>query len=506
MSNRTHFLRQLGVYGYDAVEPIVLAALVSGDPLLLIGLHGTGKTFLLNSLSEALGLEHRHYNASLVAFDDLVGFPYPSPDGTGIRYLPTPATIWGAESVLIDELNRCKPEHQNRFFSIVHERRIQGLALDTLRYRWAAMNPAGEENGYLGAEPLDPALADRFAFLIKVADWADLTPEDQAAVTDPRGDGAISRDGGKLRTFLEDAGRKYDTLLREPPAHVLRYAATLVTALGKAGVRLSPRRSRQLSRNLIAALAVSNLPAERLFRIVVRCSAPQLATGEPLSRETLDAAHAVAWNTVGLVGAEKWLHQFAIETELVKKVRLLLNESPDPDTAAVAIAQLIASEPPRRTVAFVLAVHPFLIEHGAGRVAATGISDLGQVFEQCANLHEQHACWRDPARSWNRDGTKHLATVPGYDAAVQALQGKPKARLAQALQYLDGLVALERGVPEDWTTLLGQFESCLDAVATIERTLTAAGAERTTATLTHASRNGAAAVKTEAARHGTPAE
>jgi len=43
---------------------LVLAALVTEDPLLLIGASGTGKTFLLNSLSEALGLEHRHYNAS----------------------------------------------------------------------------------------------------------------------------------------------------------------------------------------------------------------------------------------------------------------------------------------------------------------------------------------------------------------------------------------------------------------------------------------------------------
>ena len=47
------------------------------DPLLLIGRAGTGKTFLLNSISEALGLEHRPYNASLIAVDDLndwVGF------------------------------------------------------------------------------------------------------------------------------------------------------------------------------------------------------------------------------------------------------------------------------------------------------------------------------------------------------------------------------------------------------------------------------------------------
>ena len=55
----TGYLRQLGVYGYDPVEPVIIAALVSGDPLLLVGKAGTGKTFLLNSLSEALRLELR---------------------------------------------------------------------------------------------------------------------------------------------------------------------------------------------------------------------------------------------------------------------------------------------------------------------------------------------------------------------------------------------------------------------------------------------------------------
>src|SRR4051794_8882016 len=77
------YLSALRVYGFGAIEPVILAALVTEDPLLLIGASGTGKTFLLNSLSEALNLEHRHYNASLISFDDLVGFPYPDPDGTG---------------------------------------------------------------------------------------------------------------------------------------------------------------------------------------------------------------------------------------------------------------------------------------------------------------------------------------------------------------------------------------------------------------------------------------
>ncbi|MFP8876991.1 MAG: AAA family ATPase, partial [Myxococcota bacterium] len=108
------YLSELGVYGFEPQETILLASLVTEDPLLLIGRSGTGKTFLLNSLSEALGLEHRHYNASLISFDDLVGFPYPDDAREKVRFLETPATIWGAESVLVDEISRCKPEHQNR--------------------------------------------------------------------------------------------------------------------------------------------------------------------------------------------------------------------------------------------------------------------------------------------------------------------------------------------------------------------------------------------------------
>src|SRR5262245_29712283 len=108
------YLPDLGVYSFNAFEPVILSALITEDPLLLIGRSGTGKTYLLNSLSEALNLEHRHYNASLISFDDLVGFPFPDEAKTSVRFLETPATVWGAESVLVDEISRCKPEHQNR--------------------------------------------------------------------------------------------------------------------------------------------------------------------------------------------------------------------------------------------------------------------------------------------------------------------------------------------------------------------------------------------------------
>ena len=202
MKEQPSYLAALDVYGFDKVEPVILAALVTEDPLLLIGRSGTGKTYLLNSLSEELGLEHRHYNASLVSFDDLVGFPYPDNGRGSVKFLETPATVWGAESVLIDEISRCKPEHQNRLFSLVHERRVQGIPIPKLRFRWAAMNPCSADQGgeaYAGSEPLDPALADRFALFVWAVDWAGLTDDERLKVANPAGEGKIAEDGGRLK-------------------------------------------------------------------------------------------------------------------------------------------------------------------------------------------------------------------------------------------------------------------------------------------------------------------
>ena len=142
-------------------------------------------------MAQALRLDYRFYNASLVNFDDLVGIPVPDEQQRSLRYIATPTAIWDAVVVFIDEINRTKPELQNKLFPIIHERRVQGQRLDKLRYRWAAMNPPprledpSEEEVYLGVEPLDPALADRFTFFISSPSWQDLADaEKRAMLTD----------------------------------------------------------------------------------------------------------------------------------------------------------------------------------------------------------------------------------------------------------------------------------------------------------------------------------
>jgi hypothetical protein len=96
---------------------------------------------LLERLAQALGLAYRFYNASLINYHDLVGIPLPDETQSSLRYITTPTAIWDAEVVFVDELNRTRPDLQNKLFPIIHERRVQGVELEKLLYRWAAMNP-----------------------------------------------------------------------------------------------------------------------------------------------------------------------------------------------------------------------------------------------------------------------------------------------------------------------------------------------------------------------------
>ena len=124
---------RLGLYGLSSIQVPVLASLASETPLLLTGSHGCGKSLLLERIATALGLEWRPYNASLLNFDDLVGYPLPDEHGQ-LRYVQTPASVWGAEAVFVDEISRARVDIQNRLFPIIHEKRVQGIAL-ALRIR-----------------------------------------------------------------------------------------------------------------------------------------------------------------------------------------------------------------------------------------------------------------------------------------------------------------------------------------------------------------------------------
>ena len=300
-------LRRLGLFGLDSLEPVLLAALVTEEPLLLIGPHGTGKSLLLTRLAEALGLPSRHYNASLLNFDDLLGFPLPREDGK-FQYVQTPASIWGAGAVIFDEINRCRPDMANRLFPIIHEKRAQGIRLDDLRYRWAAMNPPrndereDDDDGdpYVGTRPLDAALADRFAFVVTMPGWADYSEEDRLAIVAAE-EAPVPADAVEaLREEAVALRLRYQEFRRRRDSLVSSYVAAFVSLLLRRGTVLSPRRSGMLRRSILAVAAADSRrdPQGSFHRSVlkaVRFGLPQTALGVELPGHILLKAHRDAW-------------------------------------------------------------------------------------------------------------------------------------------------------------------------------------------------------------------
>ena len=456
------FLAELGIYGFAGLQLPLLTALVTEDPLLLIGDCGTGKTYLLNRISEALGLEHRHYNASLIAFDDLVGFPYPDDERTEVRFLQTPATVWGAESVLIDEISRCKPEHQNRLFSLVHERRVQGLPLEQLRYRWAAMNPCGPDQdggaGYLGSEPLDPALADRFSLVVTVPDWDAFSEEERRRITDPGALGFI--DGAGLQDAVAHWREDFVDRVCHVPARQLDYAMALVSALNDAGVRVSPRRARLITRSLCAACLIAGDFSEDVARSIASASLPQPAWGECVAPETLAAAHRLAWDAATLEGDAQWLHRFLIAGRLVEKVNLLRDSCPDPDTGSVAVEQLLANESRERAAAFSLALFPAALR-GEFAIGAEGLADLGRIAGPVLRVHAE-VSWREPTSGPRRDAHPDRCR---YQRVIGAHRGA-RAERARQLFYWCVLNNVTVADPE---ALEAELDACVRAVRRTRR-------------------------------------
>ena len=247
-------LERLGIHGYGSIERALLAGVALGEPTLLWGPHGAAKTELCRRVSAALGLRFWAYDASKSLFEDLLGFPNPAALAAGtVDYVRTPISIWDKQAILIDELNRANPQLQSKWLEVIHARQLMGCPLRELALVFAAMNPPT----YLGTNPLDEALAGRFATILRVPVLSEMSDGDARAVIDAR-PGATPGD--------EDARAVRELVLRArerslaAPAKVLRgisdYVFEVVRLLGAREVAVDGRRAGMIARLCAARLAV----------------------------------------------------------------------------------------------------------------------------------------------------------------------------------------------------------------------------------------------------------
>jgi len=258
------WLEKMGIYGMNEIEDIIMAGIATGDPILFIGSHGTAKTTLCRKIAEALGLKFFAYDASKALFEDLIGFPNPDTISKGeIEYVPTKLSIWDKEFILIDEISRARAEMQNKWLEIVRSRQVMGLKAGKLKHIFAAMNPPS----YAGANPLDEALAGRFAFVIKVPQAVEMSDYDIKKIINNinEDDGAAIYKGNELKMddkerngFMEYIGAIRDNIgfvSAKLNSRLDDYIVKFVFFANNKGINLDGRRINMIKRNIAAYIS-----------------------------------------------------------------------------------------------------------------------------------------------------------------------------------------------------------------------------------------------------------
>lgn len=443
--------KPLGLEGWEDIEPVLLAALASEEPILLVGPHGSAKSFLLERLAKALNLDYRFYNASLINYDDLVGIPMPDESRKSLTYISTASSIWGAEVVFFDEINRTRPELQNKLFPIIRERRVQGISLPKLRFRWAAMNPPTAHettddalDTYFGTEPLDPALADRFPFIVLVPSWQDLTRDQRKRVFRDQYSGPHPFSVDPL-SLIERTRQTLETFQKTPPAALTDYLLSLLDHLDKAKLGFSTRRATMLHRNILAIQAARLTAASqpvtgRRFLepdwatsaiLAISNSLPQVAQGREVDRAVILAAHRQAWEVANLDAADPWRELLQIKNPRERCVRALrLHGEIDDDRLSDLILDAISNEPDdnARTV-FSLVVYAAV--HESRDIRATVYETMSRYLQKVLKTGTRHLS--------DGPSTKYLAIKSLIENLPRGSDGTVCLRDRYAANLLNGL-------------------------------------------------------------------
>ena len=432
-------LEPLGVVGLEALEPIFCAALIGEEPLLLIGPHGTGKSYVLERIAAVLALTWRHYNASLLNYDDLVGYPLPNAHGE-LDFVRTPASIWDAEIVFFDEISRCRPDLQNKLFPILHERRIQGIRLETLRYRWAAMNPppdeeAAESSLYRGSEPLDAALADRFAFIVTMPGWSDFAPEAQERLIVAAQQPLDPAAGERLQRVIIEGRRRLPDLQTRLSSQLSRYVRIATDLCREANVDFSPRRAATLCRNILAVHAARSTiePAATLADsawLALSHSSPQAAYGKPPAVTKLYTVHRRAWQSAAVAEEDPRSRIWLERDPLLRALAAVREPTLAKEELSGIVADSLAAVPPGARHALAMR----LFQSGeAGRLTAAvaeQTADLYATLVESPEIRETVAATHPRYRIW-KQVTSTLAKSTAQGAAMRFVENLLTGLFAQ---------------------------------------------------------------------------
>ncbi len=160
---------QKAIVGYDDLLTDALISIFSGGHILLEGVPGLGKTYLVRVLSQVIGLEPGRVQCTPDLMPaDILGTHIVNEDSHGRRVLHFERGPVFKNILLVDEINRATPKTQAALLEVMQEHAVtaggERHALPEPFIVLATQNPMEMEGTY----PLPEAQLDRFMFKIKV--------------------------------------------------------------------------------------------------------------------------------------------------------------------------------------------------------------------------------------------------------------------------------------------------------------------------------------------------
>jgi MoxR-like ATPase len=217
------------VVGHDDAIEIVMAALFGGGHVLIEGVPGTGKTLIVRSLAQALGLSFSRiqFTVDLMPADVTGTRIVTEADGGRRTFVFVPGPIF-AHVVLADEVNRATPKTQSALLEAMAEEQVTVAGtthpLAPPFFVLATLNPIEMEGTY----QLPEAQLDRFLFKVRL-DYPSQHELERIVATTTQGAPAVARpvlDPADAPTRVEAMKRLVRDVLVAP--HVERHIAGLV--------------------------------------------------------------------------------------------------------------------------------------------------------------------------------------------------------------------------------------------------------------------------------------
>lgn len=153
------------IIGQEEVVNQIVLSIFAGGHALLIGVPGLAKTLMVNTISQALGLDFKRiqFTPDLMP-SDILGSEILD-ENRNFKFIKGPIF---SNIILADEINRTPPKTQAALLEAMQERAVtvagHHYKLDLPYFVLATQNPIEQEGTY----PLPEAQLDRFMFAIKL--------------------------------------------------------------------------------------------------------------------------------------------------------------------------------------------------------------------------------------------------------------------------------------------------------------------------------------------------